>query len=40
MTQQYAALNVLLSSLQTTSAALSQSLSSLPDSPTAPHAIG
>jgi hypothetical protein len=31
---------VLLSSLQTTSAALSQSLASLPDSPTAPHAIG
>jgi flagellar hook-associated protein 2 len=40
LTQQYAALNVLLSQLQTTSAALSQSLASLPNSPTAPHAIG
>jgi flagellar hook-associated protein 2 len=40
LTQEYAALNVLLSQLQTTSAALSQSLASLPNSPTAPHAIG
>lgn len=40
LTQQYSALNVLLSSLQTTSSQLSQSLASLPDSPTAPRAIG